>query len=726
MVVSENTGTVWFDDISITAAGGGENLLLYPGFDERAIDPAKGYLISEASIQNNLVQVLERAAEHNVAVNVLLSPHYFPDWMKAKWPELNSNATGFIKYNIEAPKARQVIQDYLQTVISMIKDSPALHSVTLSNEPVFDTRRDAEAHTPAFQEYLREQYNGNIAGLNRVYGTSYSDFGKVPMPLNYSATPQFYDWYRFNSNLFTCWHQWMADIVHKIAPGLAVHSKVMNSTLGGLDQGIDFEGMAALSDISGNDSTNYLNTGVDGQVEQYRYYDFLSSLKEAPVFNSEEHIIRDGDSNYLPEQVDHMRTVLWQGAMHRRSASTIWVWARTYSKTSDFRGSVLHRPDVVAEVGKTSLDLNRLVKEVTAFQNDRAKVAILYSLPALAYEANTTYPNAVRKLYGAVSLSGAGVDFITEKQLREGKGNEYSMILVPQQQHLERDSLDSLRQYQESGGTVAIQGADSLRQDEHNQVLDEAARVAVFGRAIILEEGWSAAQVQEWLRTTSFYKTAAPVVLIDEATGLPVEAVEWRSVRKDGHWLLNITNYGSTAKRVSVLANGERLTSALSLIDGVPWNGETLELPRLSPVLLQWASDENPGTERELTQVTVREAIRELTQVPIREATRELTQVPVQEATRELTQAPIPEPNRALTRERRPEAVEASPMRGVNRGALPISWAIGRSRSSDWQQKPEWCRVMRMAPTVPTLPLPAASGPFCWSGRCGFRSRTMR
>jgi hypothetical protein len=597
MLLSENTGTVWFDDITITPSGGGENLLLFPGFDDRVIDPDKGYLVSEASIQSNLVQVLEKAAEHNIAVNVLLSPHYFPAWMKAEWPELNSNAIGFIKYNIEAPKARQVIKDYLQAVIPLIKDSPALHSVTLSNEPVFDTRRDAAAHTPAFREYLREQYNGDIAGLNLVYGTGYSGFGEVPMPLDYSATPQFYDWYRFNSKLFTSWHQWMADIVHEIAPGLPVHSKVMNSTLGGLEQGIDFEGMAALSDISGNDSSNYLNTGVDGQTEQYRYYDFLSSLKEAPVFNSEEHIIRDGDSNYVPEQVDHMRTVLWQGAMHRRSASTIWVWARTYSKTSDFRGSVLHRPDVVAEVGKTSLDLNRLVEKVTAFQNDRAKVAILYSLPALAYEASTTYPQAVRKLYRAVSLSGAGVDIITEKQLREGKGNEYSMILVPQQQHLERDSLDNLLQYQESGGTVAIQGADSLHQDEHNQALDETAREAVFDRAIILDKSWSNLQVQEWLRTTPFYQTAVPVVLIDEATGLPVADVEWRSVQKDGQWLLNIANYGSTAKTVSVLVNGRLVTSAQSLIDGVSWSGDTLALPRLSPVLLQWAADEDPGTD---------------------------------------------------------------------------------------------------------------------------------
>ncbi|MNC77690.1 hypothetical protein D3C75_1297170 [compost metagenome] len=59
-------------------------------------------------------------------------------------------------------------------------------------------------------------------------------------------------------------------------------------------------------------------------------------------------------------------------------------------------------------------------------------------------------------------------------------------------------------------------------------------------------------------------------------------------MQKDGQWLLDIANYGSAAKTVSVLVNGKRLTSALSLIDGVPWSGATLELPRLSPVLLQW------------------------------------------------------------------------------------------------------------------------------------------
>jgi hypothetical protein len=52
---------------------------------------------------NNLIDELDRAARAGVAVDFLISPHYFPDWMFAKYPHLRKARIDFFPYSIYAP-----------------------------------------------------------------------------------------------------------------------------------------------------------------------------------------------------------------------------------------------------------------------------------------------------------------------------------------------------------------------------------------------------------------------------------------------------------------------------------------------------------------------------------------------------------------------------------------------------------------------------------------------
>ncbi|BBH24555.1 hypothetical protein Back11_59000 [Paenibacillus baekrokdamisoli] len=597
LILSENAiGKVWTDDVSMTVQGSTVNLLTDPGFENNV--PSTGgeeYLISTSAIKNDIQKVLQNASDHNIAVNLLLSPHYFPAWALEKWPELKSNSQGWIHFNIDAPKAREIIEAYLRTIIPLVKDYPSLHSITISNEPAYFSAVDP-INLPKWHTYLSGIYDGNIGDLNQVYGTNYHSFDEVGMPphskavpLHWEATPQFYDWVIFNNKLFSDWHSWMAGIIHEIDPSLPVHSKVMDSSVDSTAQltwGTDPEQFSELSQINGNDNSNYLGQGKDGFMSELKFYDMQTSFKKAPVFNSENHVIRDGDNVYTPEQADHVRSVLWQDAIHGQSATTIWSWERSNNTTSDFYGSILHRPDVVAAVGKTNLDLNRLAYEVTAFQEDQAEVAILYSIPSSVFAPK--YFSAVTNAYEATSLSGLKVGFISEKQLKEGHSQAFKYLIIPDATHVNEETLTAVRSYAEQGGKVVIIGNNALKYNEHNQPLPSVVRNAVMtnSNTLLIPSDTSAVGIREVMLPYFTASGMIEVLLMDAETNEPIQGVEWRSVKHNGKLLININNYTALSKQAYVKVHGQKSIHWTDLISGTNVTADPMALKPLTPYLL--------------------------------------------------------------------------------------------------------------------------------------------
>ena len=143
------------------------------------------------------------------------------------------------------------------------------------------------------------------------------------------------------------------------------------------------------------------------------------SFNRKPVFNSENHISRDFSTRYLPPE--HFRTALWQGAIHGQGATTIWIWERARKDAGSwcFYGSVLDRPGCALAVGTTCMDLNRFAVEVTALQNEKAPVAILYSNPSFINDA--AYNDVMNRVYEALNFCGIKVDFISESHSKPAK-----------------------------------------------------------------------------------------------------------------------------------------------------------------------------------------------------------------------------------------------------------------------------------------------------------------
>ena len=402
----------------------------WPGYGVNLIQielgPA-GTLVGENEVSlkeaEAIVKVLDEAAAHNVMVNILLSPHYFPGWAYAKWPDL-AQASGSFGYCVDAPGAKQVIEKFLRIVIPMFKDKPALHSFCLSNEPNFSRSQDCANTRSLWAQYLARSH-GTVAALNARYGSHYASFADVPIPG--LDQPEFYDYSIFNEQRFAAWHKWMGEVIHSMAPKALVHAKIQmemavlsrwyHKSSWGVDPELFGQGwtLTAMTALFLSLRRHGMGVGLAASKPGLRHSAF-------PGRQADLQFREPSDAGRLPEYVapEHFRTALWQGAIHGQGATTIWVWERTADPANCLYGNVMDRPGCAQAVGVTCLDLNRFAGEVTALQKVKAPVAIVYS--GTSIKPDRRYIRSVETIYTALNFSGLKLDFISERQLIAGKG----------------------------------------------------------------------------------------------------------------------------------------------------------------------------------------------------------------------------------------------------------------------------------------------------------------
>ena len=542
-----------------------EDMPKWPGYGVNIIQIEVGPSITmpyedkiDLTAAKDIVKVLDEAAKKNVMVNVLLSPHYFPAWAFQKWPQLGSGGGGFLGFCVDAPEAKQVIEKFLRTVVPMFKDKRALNSFCLSNEPLFDRTANCPNTKMMWIAYL-ERIHGDLQTMNQRYGTDYASFEDVPIPANdaYDA-PQFYDYCVFNQERFANWHQWMADIIHETAPNVPVHAKVMAWTFlarNTVAWGTNPESFAGFSQINGNDCIMWPGTWQG----QNMAYDMQRSIGGKPIFNSENHLIMDRSTSYVPPE--HIRTALWQGSIHGQGANTIWVWERTFEHNSDFAGSIMHRPGCAEAVGRTCLDLNRFAEEVTALETATAPVAIVFSIASLA--RNPRYSDAVGRVYTALNFCGIKIDFISEKQLAAGLGSKYKVIFLPETTHLPKDAYQALSTLPKTTQMRVIGIPPSS--DPYGNSLGTPGNVMSYpGDADAMTVLWPA--FQSLLAEVG----GLPDVSVVGKGGKPVWGVEWLPVNVGGRTVINMVNLLNKPVRVSVLSQGKTVVARDLLSLGSP------------------------------------------------------------------------------------------------------------------------------------------------------------
>ncbi len=556
-------------------------------FGPRSVLPKEG-VVSDAAI-NDFLAVCDRAAKANVAVNLLLSPHYCPQWALEKWPHLKDCSGGFFKYCVHAPEARGVLEKFLRRVIPRIKDHPALHSLCLSNEPI-DVKLSKCRYIPAmWREWLRKKH-GDVATLNRRWGSKYASFQDVPVPAGnkYGAGPLAYDFTLFNQEQFAAFHKWMADVIHSMAPRVPVHAKIMMSahfrkSLHGI-WSVSPELFGQLSQINGNDLCRwYRRRGewTSGWLRANMACDFQRSVADKPIFNSENHIIVDRDLDVIPPQ--HVYSTLWQEAVHGQSATTIWVWQRTYNPASSAAGSIMHRPDSAEAVGRACLDLNRLAPQVTALQRVRPQILVFWSLASIVQ--GNSHDSAVCEAYEALSFLGVPLGFVTERQLARDAAGETPLplrsakvIVVPQATHVPDASLAALAKFKAAGGKVVCVG-ECFGFDEYKRARKPARQV---GERIARPE--TSAELHQAFESLMSQWGVERRVRATDGRGNSAWGVEVRYARRQGRWIVNLCNHTRVAATVRLQLDGKPV-GGMNLLTGMPV-GKEIFLEPMAPMLV--------------------------------------------------------------------------------------------------------------------------------------------
>lgn len=514
-----------------------------------------------------ILRALDDAAKHNVKVDILLSPHYFPGWVYKKYPRIGKGGGGFFGFCVDDPVVREVLEKFLRAVVPMFKDHPALHSFCLSNEPSFERASGCEDTKAMWEAYLA-RVHGDIGTLNERFGTSYASFADVPYPGGESyRDPQFYDYVTFIDQRFAGWHKWMADVCHELAPNVPVHAKFRAHEIWArpsLIWGIDPELFSEYMDINGNDC---IFAGWPGNGWALRWqlqnkaYDLQRSFAEKPIFDSENHPTLDRCTDYVPP--DHFRTCLWQGAVHGQGATTLWVWERSDDPLSDFAGNVMDHPGGALAVGTTCLDLNRFAEEVTALQKAKAPVAILFSMASLI--RSDGYLPALDRAYTALNFSGVKIDFISEKQLQAGKAKEYRLIVIPDAHHVLPETVRALVGLPESV-KLFIMGDGSLK-DPYERPYPAGDLDAIRSRAILTAfDAKDRELLTMFLRELGAMDALPEVSVVDALTGEPAWGVEWLPVESGGRTVINMVNLTNEPAWVKVVS-GDREVTAVDMLD---------------------------------------------------------------------------------------------------------------------------------------------------------------
>ena len=611
---------LYIDDIYVREGSNGENLFKNGNFESNG-QIIGDYLVDEDAI-DSVERVLQNAEDNNVSVCLLLSPHYFPDFLIDKYPELDANVSNFIKYDIMNEKAREATALYIQTLIPRIKDYESLGSICLTNEP--QNPGKYEQMTPWWRSYVYDLYNGDIDALNGAWNTKYNNFNEIPISgsadnsqsvneavdwefveesydpqatVQYTQSRFSVDWNRFVDETFAEYHQFLADEVHNIAPDIPVHSKVMSHDSGtGLEtaDGTDYELFGTFSQIHGNDAWERFTPDTkdslipSGTTFHHKtvMYEEQRSTKDMPVYNTEDHIMSDGEKYWGYEHAQRLYADMWQGGLHGRVGSIIWLLEQDNNQSATFYGLIHSRPDCIKAVGESTYDMNRLAYELTAFQEAEATVGILRSKTSKAYTANTSYFLANSALF----LAGQKSDSIVDNQIEDI--HNYKLIILPEVTHVSEKILSELEEYVSNGGKIVGFGENLLEKDDYDRPHD-AERVARILENASVYPTVDTADEDEWLELSRNIKNEVKdiglmnVEVVDADTGDMVDNVEWQSVEYNGTLLVNLISYKwGEDRNVRILVNGEPVTSSEEIIS-CEERGEVITLEEYAPQLLQ-------------------------------------------------------------------------------------------------------------------------------------------
>jgi len=343
----------------------------------------------------------------------------------------------------------------------------------------------------------------------------------------------------------------------------------------------------------------------DGKTETVKVQG-QTGIKRSTVFNFDEEgefsagIQIEADGTTAEATVD--ATISLPPATEDDAA--MWIWAHVNSSSSQASQSVLTRPDAVADIGKTALDMTRLSADISEMRANDAKVALFYSKPTRVYTNNHmlyTY-----RIYQALINAGVKVGFVSENSL--DKLPNYDILIMGNVTNGTADAVSAVESFMTNGGKVLYFGNPMTKNEynvsKSNNIASNAnstssTATATSGYTFTNGDGIVSA-VNSFISSNLDNR-----VELRYADGTKPAMLDWQYSINDTRVLVNVTNLEyDTPKEIEVYLDGEKLTGMKELRSGQTDISKTT-LNGFEPQLLEYRFIVIPDTPAVIDEIDV-------------------------------------------------------------------------------------------------------------------------
>ncbi len=537
-------------------------------FAQTEIGP-RGTLKSETEIDtpriNEYKTFLAKAYKSGVLVDLLISPHYTPDWAKSKYPKLYPHLGGFLRVNIFNNTVNNILSRHINTIVEKMGDEPGLWSLCMANEPVAFIWTQVPEIRSLWENYLKDKFK-TIENANIKWNTTFADWSEVPAYLQPPRTPfpqepVLFDWMRFNDQTFSKWLVGLSDTTKLALKENGIqekptHMKAIDRSLKQFDliQGIDHYYLSQYFDMNGMDGgaspakvNSESNYAIDAtQVTLHNI--MLRSARMLPVVNTENHLLRDRDNNdVLP---GHVRAGMWLQLLTGQHGSTAWSWERRDNVDNNiFKGLFKYRPLQTEEYVRTGLDAMRLMPYIASLAEAKPEVGILYSRASLL--RNQDSMAAFTSCVAAFNELGINYAIIPEQMLETDEFSRklpsVKVIILPGTTHVTDKALDGIDYFLKMGfhsntAAAILIGNDVAKFNEYAQSRKHNIFNDTAVTALNLDQYESNIFPDKIKTALKSIGTYGEYQLIDSETNKPVKGIFYRYTKVEGKIIASAVN----------------------------------------------------------------------------------------------------------------------------------------------------------------------------------------
>ncbi|MFC6253331.1 beta-galactosidase [Secundilactobacillus hailunensis] len=432
---------------------------------------------------SKLDKVLDAMYAANIHVIVGTPTYAIPAWLAKEYPEVMVENNGVRtlygerqKMDISSPVFRTYAERIIRKMIGHVCNHPGIIGYQIDNE-THHYGTSSENVQKAFQNYLRNKFNGDLNKLNHEYGLSYwsneinswDDFPSVNGSINGSLNAEFE---KFQRNLVTEYLKWQYDLVSEYKKNDQFITHNLDFGWKGYSYGVRAE--ADHFDI--DDNLDYVGIDVYHPARTLLTGAEASFAgDEARTGKNKSYLVIETQAQAYRHQVPYPGQLRLNAYSHIASGAQMveyWHWHSIHNSYETYwKGILSHdfKPNpVYYEVAKTGKELKKLSPEISNLKIN-SEVAFLVSNQSLTgvdqfpFSDKRDYNDVYRALYDEFYKLNVRTDITDEKHIQL---NKYKLIVVPMLYAASDEFLKQLNEYVKNGGNIIYTFRSGFAKDD--------------------------------------------------------------------------------------------------------------------------------------------------------------------------------------------------------------------------------------------------------------------